>query len=407
MLTGDLAIVVYKGSRALPDRLTRRTHAHYIGYAERMLALYRDGAGQRRRDLHRAVEKLFADEPDCDSRRIQAFCKLLDDESGYDTDRSGRAAKLRLRVFSAAAPYHPLVREPDRLFERSETEVKTNLAHELGRPWEEIEAELYADVIDQQRLASFQGGADPLALLGRYNVAQVQACLYRAERLTITATADFKTILRQAKLARLLHEIERHGASGYRIRLTGPASVLKGTRRYGVSMACFLPSLLACKGWSLEAILQAPWDRPVKLLLSERDGLKSHVEQPPAFDSQLEEKFAERFGAEREGWRLVREGSVIHQGQHVFVPDFTFHHEDGTEVLFEIVGYWTPEYLEQKRATLRRFRRHRILVAVPERSLHENAAVPEGYLVYKTALKPGVVFDALERVRNEAASAEG
>src|SRR5439155_16784412 len=124
-------------------------------------------------------------------------------------------------------------------------------ARDVGRPWEEIEAELYLDVIDQQRLLSFQGGEDPPALLARYNVAQVQACLYRAERLTITATSDFKTILRHAKLARLLHEIERRGPSNYRILLTGPASVLEGTRRYGVSMARFLPSLLGCKGWSL------------------------------------------------------------------------------------------------------------------------------------------------------------
>jgi predicted nuclease of restriction endonuclease-like RecB superfamily len=407
MLTGDLAIVVYERGRALPDRLTRRTHAHYVEYAELMLTAYRDGVGQRRRDLHRAVEKIFADEPDCDSRRVRAFCKLLDDDSDYDTDRSGRAAKLRLRVFSAAAPYQPLVREPDRLFERSETEVKTTIARELGRPWEEIEATLYADVIDQQRLKSFQGGADPLVFLARYNVSQVQACLYRAERLTITATRDFKTILRQAKLARLLHEIERRGPTTYYIRLTGPASVLKGTRRYGVSMARFLPSLLACKGWSLEASLQAPWGQPVKLLLSQRDGLKSHLEEPAPFDSLLEEKFADRFGTERQGWRLVREGSVIHQDQHVFVPDFTFQHDDGTEVLFEIVGFWTPEYFEHKRTTLRRFRRHRILVAVPERSLHDNAAVPEGYLVYKTAIKPKAVLEALEQVRGEPSSLEG
>jgi hypothetical protein len=40
-----------------------------------------------------------------------------------------------------------------------------------------------------------------------------------------------------------------------------------------------------------------------------------------------------------------------------------------------------------------------LIVAVPERSLHENAAVPEGYLVYKTALKPGAVLEALEGVR--------
>ena len=399
MLTGDLAIVVYERGRALPVRLTRRTHAHYVGYAERMLAAYRGGVGRRRREIHRAVEQIFADEPDCDPRRVRAFCKLLDDVSDYDTDRSGRAAKLRLRVFTAAAPCQPLVREPDRLFERSELEVKTAIARELDRPWEEIEAALYADVIDQQRLEACGGGADPLALLSRYNVAQVQACLYRAERLTITATADFKTILRQVKLARLLHEIERRGPSTYLIRLTGPASVLKGTRRYGVSMARFLPSLLACRGWSLEASLQAPWGQPVKLLLSQQDGLRSHLDEPAPFDSLLEEKFAARFGAERQGWRLVREGSVIHKDQHVFIPDFTFQHEDGTEVLFEIVGFWTPEYLEHKRATLRRFSRHRILVAVPERSLHKDAAVPEGYLVYKTAIKPKAVLEALERVR--------
>ncbi len=407
MLTGELAIVVYERGRALPDRLTRRTHAHYVGYAEQMLAVYRDGVGQRRRDIHHAVEKIFADEPACDSRRVRALCKLLDDDSDYDTDRSGRAAKLRLRVFSAAAPYQPLVREPDRLFERSEIEVKTTIARELGRPWEEIEAALYADVIDQQRLKSVQGGADPLALLSRYNVSQVQACLYRAERLTITATTDFKTILRQAKLSRLLHEIERRGPTTYHIRLTGPASVLKGTRRYGVSMARFLPSLLACKGWSLEASLQAPWGQPVKLLLSPKDGLKSHLDEPAPFDSLLEEKFAERFGTERQGWRLVREGNVIYQDQHVFIPDFTFQHEDGTEVLFEIVGFWTPEYLEQKRTTLRRFRRHRILVAVPERSLHKSAVVPEGYLVYKTAIKPKAVLEALEQVRIGPSSPDG
>jgi hypothetical protein len=392
--------VAFERGRARPDRLTRRTHAHYLGYAERMLSLYRAGEGKRRRDLHRSVEGLFAEEPDCDPRRIHSFCKLLDDESEYETDRTGRAAKLRLRVFSAAAPYHPLVREPDRLFERKEAEVKALLARDIGRPWEEIETELYADVLGWQRLRSFSGSSDRTALLARYNVAQVQACLYRAERLVITATSDFKTILRQAKLAHLLHEIERCGPSSYRIRLTGPASVLRETRRYGVNMARFLPSLLACRGWNLEASIRTPWGQSAKLVLSEKDQLRSHLEEPAAFDSLLEERFAERFGAERQGWHLLREAAVLHQGQSVFVPDFTFRHQDGTEVLFEIVGFWTPEYLEQKRATLRRFRQHTILVAVPARSLRESAAVPEDFLIYKTVIKPAVVLEALERVRS-------
>ncbi len=42
------------------------------------------------------------------------------------------------------------------------------------------------------------------------------------------------------------------------------------------------------------------------------------------------------------------------EGQTAFVPDFVFRHEGGREVLFEIVGFWTPRYLERKRETLAR-----------------------------------------------------
>jgi hypothetical protein len=68
---------------------------------------------------------------------------------------------------------------------------------------------LYADVMQFQPLREFVGYPDGAALLSRYNVAQVQAALYRAVSMTVEATDDFKTILRYAKLARLMHEIKR------------------------------------------------------------------------------------------------------------------------------------------------------------------------------------------------------
>jgi predicted nuclease of restriction endonuclease-like RecB superfamily len=212
-----------------------------------MLEVYRNGIGRQRRELHRQVEAVFADEPDCPIRRIQAFCKLLDDKSVYRTDPKGQAAQLRLKVFSLAAKLHPLVTEADRLFEHGEAESKTRIAEELGKPWPEIEAGLYADVMAFQPLASFEGYPDGPALLSRYNVAQLQACLYRAESMTVEAAGDFKTILRYAKLARLLHEIRPLGPSRYRIAFSGPASILRETRSYGVNFARFLPALLACR----------------------------------------------------------------------------------------------------------------------------------------------------------------
>ncbi len=443
MLTSEQSIVEYRAGRVVPDRLTQNTHRHYLGYAERMLAVYRAGLGRQRRDLHRQVEAIFANEPDCPLRRIEAFCKLLDDASIFGADPSGTAAKLRLEVFSRAARSHPLVQEPDRLFEHAEETAKNQLAQELGKPWSEIEQGLYTDVIAYQQLEEFTGYPDATAFLSRYNVAQLQACLYRAESMTVTATQDLKTIIRYAKLAKLLHDItrstgispvsglsnaiphvggpssmdvppmnkkdsqgqdardthDRDGRATYRITFTGPASVLRETRRYGVSFARFLPALLACKGWTMEAVLQTPWKTPAKLVISDADRFTSHLPPPEEFDSSVEQALADKFGPTRDGWQLIREGDILHEHQKTFIPDFTFRHEDGTEVFLEIVGFWTPEYLAHRRETLHQFRRHRILLAVPERSLREGATITDNVLVYKTTLKLPPLLAALEAAR--------
>ena len=401
MLTSEQSIVEFKSGRAIPDRLTQSTHRHYTEYAERMLSVYRDGIGRQRRELHRQIESIFADEPDCPIRQIQAFCKLLDDKSTFQTVPEGKAAKMRLEVFSEAGRFHPLVEQRDQLFEYDEKRIKTQLSDKIGLPWDKIEQSLYSDVIDFQQLERFDGYPNAQALLSRYNVAQLQACLYRAESIVVSATDDFKTILRYAKLAHLLHDIVRLDSSKYCITFSGPASVLHETRRYGVNFARFLPALLACKGWEMTASVKTPWNKPAKLILSDKDGFSSHLPSPDEFDSTIEESFAEKFGTKRNGWQLIREGEILHHQQKTFVPDFTFRHVDGIDILLEIVGFWTPEYLAHRRETLQQFREHRILIAVPEKSLREGATIGENILVYKTALKIEPLMEGLERIRTE------
>ncbi len=397
MLTRQLAIADYDAGRIIPDRLTRKLHSHYLDYAEQMLRVYRVGVGRTRRELHRAVAGILADEEDCPARRIDAFCKLLDDVSKYDQDRRGRAAELRRTVFRLAAPVHPLVRTADRLFGHQERKAKKEIAAKLGRPWVEIERELFADVIEFHRLVRFDGYPDGRALLARYNVAQVQVALFDAVSMSVWAAEDFKTILRYAKLARLMHTITRSGPGRYVMRLDGPASVLRQTRRYGVAMARFLPALVACRDWLMHAVLRTRRQGfTVGLDLSSRDGLTSHLPPPEEFDSKLEEGFAAKWGPEpRDGWRLEREAEVLHCRQKVFVPDFVFRHDDGRSVLMEIVGFWTPEYLQAKLETLKVFEDQRILLAVAARTQDALGPLPPGTIVYKTAL---LVKDVLERL---------
>jgi hypothetical protein len=405
MLTRELAIAEYDFARGsvCPDRLTMKSHGRYLAYAEQMLDVYRQGIGRTRRDVHRAVAEVLAGEDDCPQRRIGAFCKLLDDAGEYERDRRGEAAALRREVFRRAAPKHPLVRSTDRLFENGEARVKLQIADELGRPWSDIEARLFADIIEYHRLHSFAGFSDGRALLSRYNVAQVQAALFDAESMSVWARTDFKTIVRYAKLARLMHKIVRLESGEFLFRFDGPVSIARETRRYGAALSRFLPALVACRDWRMHAVVQSRFGSwKLGLDLSSKDGLTSHLPPPEEFDSELERDFAEKWGPEpREGWKLIREGEVLNSGQKVFVPDFVFRHDDGRIVLMEIIGFWTPEYLEAKTATLREFGRHPILLAVAEPLRQKLPDLETDVVTFKSALK---VSDVLARLGQGAAA---
>ncbi|MFT5524061.1 MAG: putative nuclease of restriction endonuclease-like RecB superfamily [Pirellulaceae bacterium] len=401
MLTKEHAIAEYdfSGGRIYPDTLSQKHHAQYRLYAEQMLGIYRAGAGQTRRELHRAIQNVFAQEPDCPVKRIYAFCKLLDDQSRYHRDTGRQAAQLRQRVFARAATFHPLVTRADRMFEYQQTEVKQQIADELGCSWAEIEGRLFSDVMEFHRLKDFPGYSDANALLARYNVAQYQVALYGATSLTVWATDDFKTILRYAKLARLMHRITQLDVGQYRITFDGPASALRRTRRYGVGLAKFLPALIACRDWRMHAeVLAGKKGWRLALKLSSQSGLTSHLPAPEDFDSELEMKFAEKWGNEpRDGWTLRREGTVLYVDQSVFIPDFTFVHKSGKEVALEIIGFWTPEYLAAKEATLKKFTSNSLLLAVSQAVETQLPNLPENAIIYKTAIKINDVLQQLQK----------
>lgn len=403
MLTREHALIRFENGQIIPDRLTFPRHARYVQLGEAALAVYRGGVGRGRQELHRSVERVFAEEADCPARRVAAFCKLLDERSQFDTDRRGDAARLRRRVFALAAPHHPLVARADRLFDADASRVKGEIAAALDTSWEEIENDLFTDVIELQRLLRFDGYADGRALLARYNVAQVQVALYDALEVTIHASRNLKEILRAAKLAGLLHECRRAGKGHWELRLDGPASVLRETRRYGVAMAGFLPSLLVCQGWSLTARIRTRFGSVASLQLSSNTGLRAEAVAPPPFDSSLERQLSDKWGSERrDGWRLERETEIIARGQSLYFPDFVLRHEDGTAVLLEIAGFWTPEYLEAKRRSLSMLGGQPMIVVVPERIIRrERLSGPFEIVTFKTAIRIPPLLEALERLRRK------
>ena len=148
----------------------------------------------------------------------------------------------------------------------------------------------------------------------------------------------------------------------------------------------------------MHAVLQSRFGNwKLGLDLSAEDGLISHFPSPEEFDSLVEQEFADKWGIEpREGWRLIREGEVPHSGQKVFIPDFAFRHDDGRVVLMEVIGFWTPEYLEAKLATLRAFGRQPIVLAIAEPLTKRLTDIRGDIIVFKMTLK---IDDVLARLR--------
>ncbi len=388
------------GGTVKPGRIMKDQPV-YVEYATALLALFREGIGKTRRDLERGVEEILEKCDDCSLTRIKAFFKLLTDVSEFETDPNKTAAKLRRKVWEIAAPMHPLSSSKE-MFGQEEALVRQTVSSTLEMPWEEIEKQFFIDVMEFNTLKLFTGYPSPLHLLNRFNIAQAQSLLLFATSLQVTATQDFKLILRHAKLSKLLFSIRKAGENQYEFEFFGPASVLRETTRYGGAMGRFLPSLLRLSGWTMRANLYLSYAKPT-FSLSPADQLKPIDSKDEEFDSSIESTFAQKWGSgRRDGWLLTHEDEILWRGQRSFVPDFSFCHEDGRKVLFEIAGYWTPEYESAKRETLHMFGDAKIILAVPAASAesYEDLGVP--MIVYKSGIKLEPVLEALKRLHSPA-----
>ncbi|MDX1371562.1 MAG: DUF790 family protein, partial [Nitrososphaeraceae archaeon] len=76
--------------------------------------------------------------------------------------------------------------------------------------------------------------------------------------------------------------------------------------------------------------------------------LSSNSNKSYNFDSKVEENFLMHFKQLRSGWELVREPApIILPSGNAFIADFMFL-KYGIQIYFEIIGYWTIDYLKRK-----------------------------------------------------------
>jgi predicted nuclease of restriction endonuclease-like RecB superfamily len=183
------------------------------------------------------------------------------------------------------------------------------------------------------------------------------------------------------------------------LHLDGPASLFRISERYGNSFAKIFPFLLRSKGWKLKAgilhkgyqgkrILEFTLDDSEKafkitfetmmypeVVSSElqveeekeeyetgKEVKKAGIEKIDAEEVVYDSSLEQMFGSLSLGsWKVKREPTILKAGKFAFVPDFSLQRE-GIKVYLEIIGFWTPEYLEKKIEKLKQVKESVILL---------------------------------------------
>jgi len=170
---------------------------------------------------------------------------------------------------------------------------------------------------------------------------------------------------------------------------------------------------------SAETLGMTP-DRVRELLFAHDPGVRILVRAPRLSPTALRGKdlansFAEKLGAEREGWTLTREDVPVPVGGWIFLPDFTVRPRDGRMALVEIVGFWTPEYLDEKLRKLRQAGLHNLVVVAfralaagrdegsQGRLARELSELPGDVTWFTNRARIGPVMAAVERVARRPA----
>jgi predicted nuclease of restriction endonuclease-like RecB superfamily len=402
VLTADLVTARRRGDelRLTPVDDARRAHI------ERLAATFSEVArariGSTRRELDDAFDARAgdADVPNGDRRLIGAVQKLVQDGCTFEEPDADTAASLRREIFRRAAAARRAA-TPAAPFDRAT--LLADAAAERATTADAIDAGLYADRPARQRLLAFEG-RPPAAVAAAFELAEAQAVLLRATRVTAQVRArdagTYRHLFRTLKFLRLLPVVTATKDGGYSITLDGPLSLFQGGTRYGLQLGLALPVIAACDRWSIEADVR--WGAERRPLRFRTSGGPIVVDAaPPSLPDELA-TFVAAFERLESGWRIEREPAVLDlPGAGVCVPDLAFVRARA-RVHFELLGFWSREAVWQRIELVRAGLPHRILFAV-SKSLRVGEAVlddaPTAALyVFTRVIGAKQVLERLERI---------
>ena len=288
-------------------------------------------------------------------------------------------------------------------------EVLGLAAEQLGIDVASLEAALFADLRSERAACPIPAGLSPEGIAYDANLRLVNSWMQRARTVRITAWGNTRALVRQARLHGLICNIRRAAptqtasaptaptaaakldalpqspAEGVELEVSGPLSLFRHTLIYGRALSALIPRALWCHRFELRAECETSSGAAVATLtIRSGDPLRVGRELP-AYDSKLEERFAKDFRKAAPDWDVVREPRPVESLGSLIFPDFELvhRHDPNRRWLLEIVGFWTPKYLEEKLRKLRAARLQHVLLCIDQERGCTEDELPKDALIIR------------------------
>ncbi len=344
MLPSELLVTKTKKDRIYPEFV--QIDEKHLELAEELIEVYKNFVGKKKSEIG---EILVEFEHGLNFKLIRGLRTLLERRCIFKSKFAVEPVVARRAIFEEA--------NDKKITNRKEREkVIENVANKLNISVTDLEQSLWADQESEVVLDTF-ASLSPEELLKLYNLSLAQTLLFKSTGMNVSFKGNYKEIFRAIKYFGLMYIPE----SGNKIRVEGTSSLLKLSERYGTSLAKLLPVIVNSDEWEIDAeiVIRRGTPRIYHFVMGSRSKnllMCKEEAAKPMFDSSIEERFYNAFlaSAASKNWELIREPDAVFTGKTVFIPDFKFKHKElEIETYFEIVGFWTEDYIRRKLLKLR------------------------------------------------------
>ncbi len=349
MLTKNLIRYSIRNGRIYP-RFVKSDDPQLTPIAAELIELFKASVGQERAALLEQSALIVESDP-ASMITLRGLEKLLLDRTEFDAAPREELIASRAGIFAQTAEL--LTRQPFSDFR----EYEQALLKKLGKPRQELAAELYQDLPQHHKVIRFRS-LSAERLLHRYNAAQVQGLLMHCTQLQLTVSdanpAQFRQLCKYLRFRQLLAEIRSTGPESFRIDIDGPLNLFFQVQKYGMNLALFFPAVLHLPAWRLEADIRIKKRTGYQLILDHKSKLQPYSHHFLAYTPEEISMFMVNFSNQVKEWEIDAGSDFLPlPGEAYCFPDFRLRHKNGAEIALELFHPWHARQLTQRLETLR------------------------------------------------------